>query len=244
MVTLAYWLDLGERMFEGIAFVDLTHRVTTEMPTWSGACGFCHEVKRDYDQGIRILKYTMHASAGTHMDAPSHFYKEGKNIAEIPLEQLIVPCCVIDVSAKRGEALLIHASDVKDYEREHGKIPKGSFVIGFTGWQEFWSSPEKYRNVKEDKKMHFPGFSKESAELLLEREVVGIGIDTLSPDVCNPDNPVHHLMLGEGKYIVENLCQLDQLPKKGGYVFVLPIKIGIGTEACVRCIGAVKKEAK
>lgn len=228
-------------MFSDIVFVDLTHTVSAEMPTWSGSCGFHHEVKRDYDTGIRVLKYAMHAAAGTHMDAPSHFYKEGKNIADFSLEELIVPCCVLDLSKKRNAHLVIEPSDIKEYECNYGIIPKGSCVIGFTGWQEFWTIPKQYRNIQPDGTMAFPTFSKESAELLLDRGVAGIGIDTLSPDCSDEENPVHHLILGEGKYIIENLCNLHTLPKQGAYIFALPIKIGIGTEACVRCIGAVKK---
>jgi len=221
-------------------FVDLTHTVSSEMPTWSGACGFCHEIKRDYDSGIRVLKYAMHAAAGTHMDAPSHFYKEGRHIADFSLKELIVPCSVIDVSHRRSEHLCIEPADLVAYEKKYGQIPANSCVIGYTGWQAFWQQPDKYRNVKVDGKMYFPRFSQQSAEFLLERNVAGIGIDTLSPDASDEKNPVHHLLLGAGKYIVENLCNLHLLPKKGSYVFVLPIKIGIGSEACVRCIGAIE----
>lgn len=228
-------------MFSEVIFVDLTHTVSSHMPTWSGACGFRHEIKRDYDSGIRVLKYAMHAAAGTHMDAPSHFYQEGRNIGDFSLQELIVPCSVIDVSHKRHEDLVIQPADILAYEKIFGKILKNSCVIGFTGWQEFWKLPDKYRNVKADGTMHFPTFSKETAELLLERRVAGIGIDTLSPDGDREQHPVHQLILGEGKYIVENLCELHHLPKKGAYLFVLPIKIDIGTEACVRCIGAVKQ---
>lgn len=228
-------------MFEEVSFIDLTHIVTAEMPTWSGSCGFCHHIKRDYDTGLRVLKYEMHASAGTHMDAPSHFFKEGRNIADFTLDELIVPCCVIDLSKKRTEDLLIEVKDLKNYEEEYGKISEKSCVIGFTGWQDFWKFPQKYRNVKEDGEMHFPRFSKESAEFLLERGVSGIGIDTLSPDASDKENPVHHLILGAGKYIIENLCHLEKLPKKGSYIFTLPMNIGVGTEACIRCIGAIKK---
>lgn len=226
-------------MFEGIQFIDLTHTVCEKMPTWSGSCGFRHEIKRDYDAGLRVLKYEMHASAGTHMDAPSHFYREGKNVGDFSLEELIVPCCVIDLSHRREENLSIKPSDLISYEKEYGKIPQNSCVIGFTGWQDFWQQPDRYRNVKQDGVMRFPTFSKEAAEFLLERKVAGIGIDTLSPDTADGDHPVHHLLLGEGKYIVENLCELHRLPKKGAHLFVLPIKIGIGSEACVRCIGAM-----
>lgn len=241
MLTLTQSFDLGKRMFKEFFFIDLTQKITAEMPTWNGSCGFCHHIKRDYDTGIRILKYEMHAAAGTHMDAPSHFFKDGKNIADFSLEELINPCCVIDVAKKRREDLVIGVNDLREYEEKYGKIPQKSCVIGFTGWQDFWMMPEKYRNVKEDGVMRFPHFSRESAEFLLERDVAGIGIDTLSPDAVDGDHPVHRLVLGAGKYIVENLCHLDAMPQKGSYIFVLPINIAVGTEASVRVIAAVRR---
>ena len=58
--------------------------------------------------------------------------------------------------------------------------------------------------------MHFPAFSAASAELLLKRNVAGIAIDTLSPDCLDPDFTVHTLILGAGKYIIENIADCSQ----------------------------------
>ncbi|MCH9630851.1 MAG: Kynurenine formamidase [Chlamydiia bacterium] len=228
-------------MFENAKFIDLTHTIDSSIPTWTGSCGFKYDVKKDYDDGIRVLKYEMHGACGTHMDAPSHFMRDGKNIADIPLEELFTPCVVIDVSKKRKEDLFIAPEDIKEYEASFGKIPKNALVVGFTGWQEFWSDPIKYRNPKDGGGLSFPGFSKESAELLVERGIAGIGIDTLSPDGSNQDTfPVHHTILGEGKFILENMVNLHKLPPRGASIVTLPIKIGPGTEAAVRSVGIVQ----
>ena len=166
-------------MFDGAQFVDLTHTIDLSIPSWSGSCGFKYHVKRDYDQGVRVLKYEMHGACGTHIDAPSHFIKDGKNVADIELRDLFTPCCVVDISLKRSESLMLSVKDLKDYEASYGKIPKGALVIGYTGWQEFWKDPVKYRNPSEAGGLLFPGFSKEAAEFLVDRRVAGIGIDTL-----------------------------------------------------------------
>ena len=60
--------------------------------------------------------------------------------------------------------------------------------------------------------MHFPGFSTELAKVLVEmRGVVGIGIDTLSPDRgISTDFGVHQTILSAGCYIIENMV-LEQI---------------------------------
>ncbi|MCB1108882.1 MAG: cyclase family protein, partial [Chlamydiia bacterium] len=125
-------------------------------------------------------------------------------------------------------------------EEKHGKIMANSLVVAFTGWQQYWSDPVRYRGEDEKGRKHFPGFSKEAAEYLLEREVAGIGIDTLSPDGSNQDDfPVHWAILGAGKYIIENLNNLDQVPSTGAWAVSFPTKINEGAEAPLRCAALV-----
>jgi kynurenine formamidase len=228
--------------------VDLTHSLDSSVPTWTGSCGFQHEVKIDYDQGIRILLYKCHAGVGTHMDAPAHFFQDGAVISDIPVTQLIVPACIIDVSFKMHPDLFVTSEDVLNYEKKCGKIEEGSLVFAYTGWEKFWNDVERYRNPDISGKMHFPGFNVKAAELLLERKIVGIGIDTLSPDGSNnlPGDkfPVHECILRAGKYIIENAAQLSKMPAKGAYVLALPLKITIGAEAAMRLIGLIPAEKK
>jgi kynurenine formamidase len=143
------------------------------------------------------------------------------------------------VSHKASQDYAISLEDVRDYEKTYGTIAKGSLVIGYTGWDLFWSDPIKYRNTDTQGKMHFPSFSKEAAEILVERDVVGIAIDTLSPDCSEDFFPVHTLLLGSGKYIIENISGCSKIPPKGAYVIALPLKAEEGTEAPIRIIALV-----
>ena len=88
----------------------------------------------------------------------------------------------------------------------------------------------------------FPSIMSIAAELLLERQIIGLGIDTLSPD--RPDNgfPVHKLILGEDKFIVENVANASRMPPVGAYSLALPIKINEGTEAPVRLVGMINNK--
>jgi kynurenine formamidase len=219
--------------------VDLTHALSSNVPTWSGSCGFCLEIKKDYDEVFRVQQIKMHAGVGTHMDAPSHRIEGGLSIAEIPLEQLIVKACVIDVSKKAEADYEVSVEDIENYEKAYGIIPNGSLVIAFTGWCRFWPDPTNYRNVDAEGQIHFPAFSATAAEFLLTRDIAGIAIDTLSPDCLDDTFPVHKLILGAGKYIIENIADCSQLPPKGAYVIALPLKAEESTESPLRIVALI-----
>ncbi len=230
-------------MLDKYTLVDLTHTLDDAVPTWTGRSGFQEKIRTDYSEGCRAQNYQMHAGIGTHMDAPSHFIEDGDHIADIPLKNLVIPLCVIDVSAKVRPDLFISPEDILLYEGQHGAIPKGSFVAAYTGWGKKWEDRTKFRNPDKKGHMHFPGFNLDAAKLLLERDIVGLGIDTLSPDGSHaePYFPVHVAVLGADKYIVENLDNLDKMPPKGAFIAILPIKVRSGTEAPIRAMGLIPK---
>lgn len=226
-------------LLENFKVVDLTQPLHPHAPTWNGSCGFCLEIKKDYDRMFRVQQLKMHAGVGTHMDAPSHRIQGGASITEIPLEQLILPACVIDVSEHAGPGYEISVGDLEEHEKVHEQIPENSLVIGFTGWGRFWSDAKAYRNADAHGSMHFPAFSARAAEFLLKRKIAGIAIDTLSPDCADSTFPVHQLILGAGRYIIENVADCSRMPPRGAYVIVLPLRAEGCTESPVRMIGLV-----
>lgn len=234
---------MGAKMIESLhnfKLIDLTHPLTPTIPTWNGTCGFEQSLKMDYEQGCRVQAVKMHAGIGTHMDAPSHFIRDGLSIADIPLEKLVVPVCVIDVSNKNDPTYMVSEQDLISYENTFSRIPKNSLVIAYTGWDQYWNDPIHYRNPDEAGNMKFPGFSAKVAEILTNREIAGIGIDTLSPDGSDMTFPVHHIVLGAGCYIIENLTNCHKLPPVGAYAIALPLKVHGGTESAIRAIGLIK----
>ena len=220
--------------------VDLTHALSADIPTWDGSCGFEHHRHHDYDPAaeyqFRTHKIKMSEGIGTHMDAPAHCFAGAATIDKLDLSSLVVPCVLIDISALSHERYSLSVEDIEAFENTHGAIPAGSFVMVKTGWARLWQEPEKYRNNH-----LFPSISAAAAQLLVERGVAGLGIDTLSPDRAEDGFPVHKILLGAGKYIVENAAYLDQLPAVGGFVMVMPIKIAGGTEAPIRLVGLIEK---
>lgn len=226
-------------MLPGYQLIDLTHTLDEKTPTWEGECGFHRKIVLDYDVCARVYEYQCLGGAGTHIDAPSHFFPNGVHIDEICVEDLVAPLCIIDLLGELRPNSQIDIREIETYEKNYGEITAGSFVVAHTGWWRNWGFSGKYRNLNEKGEIIVPTITAEAGKLLLKRQVLGIGIDTLSPDPYWGDYPIHNLFLGAGKYIIENLTNLDHVPKKGAYLLSLPLKIREGTESPIRSIALV-----
>ena len=219
--------------------IDLTHRLLREIPTWDGNVGFELSTEVDYKDCtppdlFRIQKIKCGLSMGTHIDAPSHVIPEGRTIDKLSLEELMTDCVVIDVSAEADAKYIIMPSVIENFEKVYGEIQSHSFIIFYTGWDKRWGNRDKYHNNHK-----FPSVHENTAKLLLQRNITGIGIDTFSADTGAEGYPVHKAILGADKYLVENIVNAKKLPAKGAKVFILPIKIKNGTEAPVRMVALV-----
>jgi kynurenine formamidase len=181
---------------------------------------------------------------GTHADAPIHFAEGGRTIDQIPLSEWIGPAVRIDVTGqcKESRDYMLQVSDILAWEKEHGRIPKGAWVIMYTGIGTT-HYPDRTKVLGTDKSgaeavplLSFPGFSPESAELLVkQREITGIAIDTPSIDAgSSKDFRVHQIVCGAGKLALENIANLDHLPATGATLYVIPMMIRGGTGAPAR----------
>lgn len=222
--------------------IDLTHTLDESVPSWHGDCGFHHDAIIDYSEcegedKFRAMKIRMYASVGTHMDAPSHCISGGQCIHDFDVNELCMPCVVIDVSEKSHERYTVSVDDILEFEDEHGAIPPQSCVMIKTGWERFWSEPEKYRNNHV-----FPSVSSEAAHLLLTRVVKALGTDTLSADRPEDGFKVHQAFLGNGNILIENAANLDEMPASGAFIMALPMKIKDGTEAPIRLVGLIEEK--
>jgi kynurenine formamidase len=217
-------------------WIDLTHTIHPSIPTWEGNCGFHLHTELDYHEcnssvRFKVHSFTTRAGIGTHIDAPSHCFPEGILVDQIP--PFIEPCVVINITHKSREFYQLSVRDLKTFESEHGAIPPRSCVFIYTGWDRFWSHPEKYRN-----NLQFPSVSKDAAHYLLEKDILALGIDTLSPDTPTNEFYVHALLLTHNIYIIENITNLRALPPIGGVAGCFPLKI-TSTEAPVRLLGGL-----
>ena len=101
-------------------------------------------------------------------------------------------------------------------------LPLGAAVLMWSGWEERASDEAAYRNIDSKGVMHFPGFSREAAEFLVNgRAARGIGVDTLSLDYGpSTDFAAHCAVLSANRWGIENLANLGRLPPRGATLFV------------------------
>lgn len=226
--------------------VDLTHPLFEGFPTYGGDKWFSMEpVFRFAKDGLNINRWTLVEHTGTHMDAPLHFSADGHSVADLPISDLVVPLVVIDISrrAQDDPDASLTPDDVKSWEAAHGPLPDGCCVVMNSGWYKLLNSP-KFTGNDSAGNNHTPGFHGETAHMLLgERNVKGIGVDTLSLDTGMQTRggafPVHYAWLGSGHWGVEGLTNLDQLPPRGATLVLGGPKVRGGTGGPSRVIALV-----
>ena len=206
---------------------------TWEKEAWGRSDGFWYTAAR----------YSASEHGGTHLDAPIHFGEGGLTVDQIPLSKLIGEAVVIDIShaAAKDPDYLLTARDITDWEEKNGRLPDHAIVLIRTGWGRFWGDRKKYLGTDvplDTSNLHFPGISREAAELLVrQRSVDAVGIDTASLDRgSSRDFVAHQLLNGANVYGLENIANLDRLPPRGATLIALPMKIGGGSGGPVRVI--------
>ena len=231
----------GLRVFSRV--VDLSHTLTPEFPTYVPDWALDVEQLTTFaDNGFNLRRYTMVEHCGTHIDAPIHFAAEGATVDEIPLDDLILPLAVIDVRGKAAEDpdYQLSPDDLKAWEDRHGAIPEGACVAMNSGWAA--KAPgEGFANRDGDGVMHFPGFHVEAADMLMtERGALGLASDTLSLDHgASTTFETHYAWLPSGRWGVECIAGLDDVPPAGATVVVATPKIGGGTGGNSRIMALV-----
>lgn len=197
------------------SIIDLTHPLTSIIPIYPGDPPFVSTplctVAVD---GVSVHSLAMGTHTGTHIDAPSHFIRDGKPVGQIPIGELIaVPTLVVDL---RGDGSTIRPRERitwANLDKYEGKMKKGGALILYTGWSKKWCSAEYFAH---------PYLTRDAAEGIMARGVKILGVDTLSPDETpegevseKGDFGVHETVLGRGGLIVENLANVDALLGEG-----------------------------
>ncbi|MCP3972527.1 MAG: cyclase family protein [Rhodobacteraceae bacterium] len=204
--------------------VDMTHVYDSSFPTYFGAPGI--EVTQAFnfaEDGFNLFNLAINEHTGTHVDAPLHFSADGQSINEIPVENLVVPLCVVDIAAKAEDDAdaQVTPEDIKAWMASNGDIPDRACVAMHSGWAGK-TGGEGFRNVDGDGAMHFPGFHVEAAQMLMEESgTVAMAVDTLSLDHgISADFATHYAWLPTNRYGIENLAGLDQVPVSGATLVV------------------------
>lgn len=232
-----------------IAVVDLTYGLDETTPYWPEgrtATPFKTKVAGTYEHnGLFARELEIPEHFGTHIDAPAHFNPHGWKVAEIPLERLVAPAVVIDVTqaASTQEEYRVTVADIKKWEAKYGAAPHSGIVLFRTGWGRRWPSQKEFMKQDAESRLHFPCLTLEAGRYVMTRmKPIGIGID--SPGIDRGDDhtyPLHHMTLDSNTYLLENVANLEALPESGAIVIVSPMKLTGGSGSPVRLLGLVPR---
>jgi kynurenine formamidase len=217
---------------------DLTYPLTTSFPAFTpGEEAVRRTVVTIENDGYYLQEWRIIEHIGTHVDAPGHFIVGGRLSPELRPSELFVEAVVIDIAerAARDPDTVVTVDDLRAFERKHGRIPRDAAVLMYSGWGAKVGDPDAYRGTDAAGTLHFPGFGADATEWLLRRRGVrSLGVDTLSIDPGNSTTfDTHLILLGADRYGLENLANLDRIPKRGTTVVVglIPYEEGSGGQA-------------
>jgi len=208
--------------------IDLTLEISNKLPSFPGSPSpqfISWADKKSDGYNLELIFFSSHS--GTHLDAPYHFVEKGVSIDKIPLSKLIINAVICRVKKDSNE--LITQRDIVDFETRNGMIHPNMAVVFETKWS---------RGIaKKDYFTKNPGLSAAAARYLLKKKVSLVGIDSPSIDIGKDSKfSVHHILLKGGVLILENLCNLDKIPRPHFKLIVLPLKLRGATGSPVRAV--------
>jgi kynurenine formamidase len=232
--------------------VDLTHAFGADTIYWPTAGGFTLEQvahgKTEKGFFYAANKFCSAEHGGTHLDAPIHFAAGKWTADQIPVERLIGPGAVVDVTAQcaADRDYQVTAADLQAWEAAHGRLPDGAIVLLRTGFSAFWPDRERYmgtalRGPEGVAALHFPGLHPDAARwLVAERAISAIGLDTPSIDFGQSKLfESHQVLFAANVPALENVAHLDRLPAAGFTVAALPMKIAGGSGGPLRIVAVL-----
>jgi kynurenine formamidase len=243
----------------GLRVVDLTHTLSEDFPIiqlppqFGPSAPFRKRTISRYDEkgpawywsDISLGEHT-----GTHFDAPVHWVT-GKDVPNntvdtIDPKNFIAAAVVIDCSAEvaANSDFLLEPEHILAFEAKHGRVPAKSWLLMRTDWSK--RKGAEYANLQSDG-AHTPGPSAAAVKFMIEeRDVLGFGVEPIGTDAgqahtFTPMYPAHSLLHGAGRYGLQCLCNLDQLPPTGVVIFAAPLKIDDGSGSPLRVLAVCAK---
>ena len=201
-------------------WVELSHVLSPETPHWSGFPAMKDSVLFDYPDGFFVNKFEIVTQYGTHADAPCHFVKGTRGLDVFEAADLVLPLCVVDVSGKvrKNADYELSPQDILDWETAHGRLPERAFVAARTDWHK----RQDMDNCDAQGNKHYPGWRLDALKFLVEERNVGaVGHETSDTDApaAGTNFAGEYYILEQGRYQVELMTNLDQVPPMGAILF-------------------------
>lgn len=206
-------------------YIDLSHVVRSGMVTYPGLpvpeiglhLAF-DDSHGSYAAGteFQIGRIAMVGNTGTYLDTPAHRYRDGHDLAGLPLERCAGLPTVVVRTAGLGHALGTDAFAQVDVA--------GRAVLVHTGWDAHWGT-ERYLDADH------PHLTEDACRALVDAGAVLVGIDSVNiDDTVGSARPAHSVLLDAGVPVVEHLTGLADLPDNGAVFTAVPVAVeGLAT---------------
>jgi arylformamidase len=190
--------------------IDISVSIDSNLPIYPGNAPFELEATKRMARGdsSNVSALRMSAHAGTHVDAPRHFFDDGGGVESLPLEMLCGRARVVELTTRRS----ITAEDLAEFD-----LREDLRLLLKTHNSRLWGSPEFHED--------FIGVTEGGARFLVDHGVKVLGVDYLSVEPYKtPGAPAHRVLLGAGTIVIEGLNLRDVEP--GSYeMFCLPLAV-------------------
>lgn len=230
--------DLSTFFGRGVRLIDISLELDASkfrMRTYDGFkkdMQFEVEIIKDYDDGglgqiVRGAHMRLHA--GTHVDAPSHMIKGGKDIHDIPLRAFIGPAVIADVR-HCGPGQGIFAADL---ENAVGKtFQRGDRVL-------LWSDINKEYDGSPEWVAKAPYLSDEAVAWCVDKGVSLVGYDFFhgqKPPGADPKSSTSRKLHSNNILTMPYLTNLAAITKPRFMLFGMPLKMRSVEASPIRAI--------
>lgn len=208
--------------------IDLSHLINCEMPVYPGTEKPVIEVGNSIaDHGFAEKRITMFSHIGTHIDAPSHILSSSKSLDQFAVSKFIGEATVVDIESlgKKKISLI----DLSKYEAQ---LHVSDFLILKTGWAKYWGKKEYFTG--------FPVLDEGAAEWLTTFDLKGLGLDCISADSSDTEQyEIHKTLFASEMIIIENLRNLENIPRPEFTLSCLPLKFEEADGSPVRAVAMI-----
>lgn len=206
--------------------IDLTHAMTEQMPVYPGTVPPTFRVSSTVErEGFAERELCLWSHTGTHVDAPSHLLAGRPSLDQLGLERFFGLALLLPVAQFAGGEIPL------SYLQEQAEaVELSQFLVLHSGWSQYWGQEQYFHG--------YPLLSAEAAQWLAQRPgLSGVGSDMLSLDAVDSfELPVHRIILGADKLIVENLTNLEQIQGNRFLLNALPLSFANADGSPVRAV--------
>jgi arylformamidase len=202
--------------------IDISLPVETDMLHWGRKPEVTIVESIAGGEASNVTRWLLGTHTGTHVDAPLHFRDGATPVDQVPLETLVGPARVVDMTHVRGAVTAedLTAADLDGCERVLLKTSNSAGALKRKEKAETWV-----------------GVTPDAAQWLVGHGVRLIAVDYLTAESYQHthDWGAHHVLLGADVVILENVV-LDHVEPGGYELYCLPIKLAGAEAAFARAI--------